>query len=157
MQHVLDVGASSGVLALFEALELYVAAATATCNLEYEYNGNTVIEYVTGAQTGAHNDLVIKPVIDDVLPTELDAEFINSLRTVLRAWTHAAKILRDDRARDNALRKSAATAQARATSFDLRSGRRRGLIRLQALHPAPAHSVYSDCSHALRNTLGERP
>ena len=122
MEHFLDVGASSGDLTSFEALELYAAAATATCNLEYEYNGHTVMEYVTGAQPRTHNDLVIKPVIDDVPTTELDAAFINSLRAVINARTHAAKILRDDRARDNALRKSATTAQARTTSFDLRPG-----------------------------------
>ena len=122
MEHYLDVGASSGDLLNFTALERYCAAATATCNLEYSYNGHTVMEYVTGAKPRIRNDIVIKPVIDDVPLTELDATFLTSLQSVLSARLHAVQLLRDDTARDNALRKSATVARQCTTSFDLRPG-----------------------------------
>ena len=89
MEHYLDVCASNGDLITFKALERYCAAATATCNLEYSYNGHTVMEYVTGAKPRTRNDVVIKPVIDDVPLTELDAAFLISLQSVLSARLHA--------------------------------------------------------------------
>ena len=122
MEHYLDVCASNGDLITFKTLERYCAAATATCNLEYSYNGHTVMEYVTGAKPRTRNDVVIKPVIDDVPLTELDAAFLISLQSVLSARLHAVQLLRNDTARDNALRKSATVAQQRTITFDLRPG-----------------------------------
>ena len=101
MEHYLDVGASSGDLTTFKALERYCATATAACNLEYSYNGHTVMEYITGAKPRTRNDVVIKPVIDDVPLTELDAAFLTSPQSVLFARLRAMQLLRDDTARDN--------------------------------------------------------
>ena len=122
MEHFLDVGISNGDITSPAALERYCAAATATCNLEYEFNGHTVFEYVTGAIPRTHNNVVIKPVIDDVSLRGLDKTFIDSLRTVLSIRVDAARLLRDDAAREATLRRSAANAKGRHTTFDLRPG-----------------------------------
>ena len=122
MEHFLDVGASSGDITSFAALERYCAAATATCNLEYQYNGHSVFEYVTGSRPRTHADVVVKPIIDAVPLEELDAEFLASLRHVVAARLGALHHLRDDTARANALRRSAAYARTKTTVFDLRPG-----------------------------------
>ena len=44
MEHFLDVGISKGDITCAAALERYCAAATAACNLEYQFNGHTVFE-----------------------------------------------------------------------------------------------------------------
>ena len=122
MEHFLDVGISSGDITSVATLERYCAAATATCNLEYEFNGHTVFEYVTGAAPRTHNNVVVRPVVDEVPLHELDQRFIESLRSVLAVRVDSARLLRDDDARASNLRRSAARAPGRHTVFDLREG-----------------------------------
>ena len=122
MEHFLDVGVSNGDITSAAALERYCAAATATCNLEYEFNGHTVFEYVTGAVPRTHNNVVIQPVVDDVPLRDLDQQFIDSLRSVLAVRVDSARLLRDEDARASNLRRSADRARGRHTTFDLREG-----------------------------------
>ena len=49
-------------------------------------------------------------------------EFIDSLRSVLTIRVDVARLLRDDAAREATLRRSAANAKGRHTTFDLRPG-----------------------------------
>ena len=122
MEHYLDVGISNGDITNAAALERYCAAATATCNLEYAFNGHTVFEYVTGATPRTHNNVIIRPVVDDVPLRDLDQEFIDSLRTVLAIRVDSARLLRDEDARESNLRRTAAKVRGRHTEFDLRPG-----------------------------------
>ena len=120
MEHFLDVGISKGDITRAAALERYCAAATAACNLEYQFNGHTVFEYVTGSVPRTHNNVIVRPVVDDVPLRDLDQTFIESLRSVLSTRIDSARLLRDDTARSASLRRSISSITGRHTSFDLR-------------------------------------
>ena len=114
MEHFLDVGISKGDITCAAALERYCAAATAACNLEYQFNGHTVFEYVTGSLPRTHNNVIVRPVVDDVPLHDLDQTFIESLRSVLSTRIDSARLLRDDTARSASLRRSISSTESQA-------------------------------------------
>ena len=54
MEKFLDVSLSKGDIKASSDLDMYCAAATAACNLEYLYHGHTVLEYLTGEVSALH-------------------------------------------------------------------------------------------------------
>ena len=122
LEHYIDVADSNGDLNSPTDLELHCASAMAACNLEYIYDGHSVMEYVTGAVPRTRRDVVIQPVVDDVSLSELDAAFVTSLRTAVDARLQKSELLRDDAARHRALRRDTTKRATTSTTFDLREG-----------------------------------
>ena len=67
MEKLLDVAMSKGDIQQLADLDMYCAAATAACNLEYVYHGNTVLEYLTGEVPRTHRDMVTPTDVPDIL------------------------------------------------------------------------------------------
>ena len=79
MDKILDVAQSKGDLNNADDLEMYCAAATATCNIQHtmtlSYNGHTVLDYLTGEVPRTQNDLVTKQKVNEIIST-LDDPFL---------------------------------------------------------------------------------
>ena len=121
MEKFLDVAISKGDLNKGSDLDLYCAAATAACNLEYTQNNYTVLEYLTGEVPRTHRDMVT--IMNGPLPKdELNAQFITQLREVLQESNSIMKWCRDDDARYHAMERDVAQHRKQATKFTLIPG-----------------------------------
>ena len=67
MEKMLDVGISKGDINTAQDLRMYCAAATAACNLEYVFDGHTVLEYLTGEVPRTRGSMASVPDVPRVL------------------------------------------------------------------------------------------
>ena len=118
MYKILDVAQSKGDLNNADDLEMYCAAATATCNIEPTYNGHTVLEYLTGEVPRTQNDLVTKQKVNEIIST-LDDPFLNQLQRLLSESNSMVQYARDDEARYNAIVRDANQDRRITTRFTL--------------------------------------
>ena len=154
MEKMLDVGDSNGDVNSADDLHMYCAAATAVCNLEYIYQGHTVLEYLTGEVPRTHRDMVLPASIPDILG-DVDSDFLVKLRTVLTESNALLQFSRDDDARYNALSRDATQTSRVATQFTLKpgdqvsyAGELHVLLRLADSPPSmPAKAVVRNVSH----------
>ena len=102
-------------------LDMYCAAATAACNLEYVYHGHTVLEYPTGEVPRTHRDMVTPVDVPGILG-DMDESFLQDLRDLLVEKHGLLEILRDDDARYSSLSRDAASSRRHVTSCSLRPG-----------------------------------
>lgn len=122
MEKMIDVAVSKGDLSSAADMDMYCAAATAACNLEYLYKGHTVLEYLTGEIPRTRSNLAhCTEQIPDVLGT-VDSSFLRQLRSLLREQHLLVQFARDDNSRYNALVRDATAGHASTTTFDLRPG-----------------------------------
>ena len=123
MEKFIDVGSSKGDIKASEDLDMYCAAATAACNLEYIYHDHTVMEYLTGEVPRTHRDMVRPADVPDILG-DIDDEFLEQLRSLLLEQNNLVTILRDDDARYSAMGRDTASSRQHVTQFTLRPGDR---------------------------------
>ena len=112
-----------GTLGLASDLDMYCAAATAACNLEYVYHGHTVREYLTGEVPRTHYDMVTPADVPDILGV-LDEPFLEQLRSLLIEQNTLLEVLHDDDARYSAMSSYAASSRRHITQFTLFPGDR---------------------------------
>lgn len=118
---MIDVAVAKGDLNSAEDLHMYCAAATAACNLEYIFNGHTVLEFLTGEIPRTRSMTAAQVNTPDILGA-LDTEFVDQLRTVLIEQNELLQFIRDDEARYNATVREANAQRRVTTTFDLRPG-----------------------------------
>ena len=111
---MLDVAQSKGDLNNMQDLNMYCAAAAAACNLQHTYNGHTVLEYLTGENPRAQNDLVKRNTAAAVAGS-MDSDFLRQLQAALDETNGLLATAHDDDARYNALLRDATQAR-RATT-----------------------------------------
>jgi len=154
MEKFIDVALSKGDIHRASDLDMYCAAATAACNLEYTQNNYTVLEFLTGEVPRTHRDMAT--LQQGPMPTdELDAQFVVQLREVLQESNNIMKWIRDDDARYHAMERDASQHRRQATSFTLVPGDQvsfRGethkLINLANTTPSePTKAVIRKVSH----------
>ena len=121
MEKMIDVAVSKGDLNTADDLHMYCAAATAACNLEYVYEGHTLLEYLTGEVPRIRNALASPPEIPPILGS-LDSAFMTQLASLLVEQHGLLHYLRDDDARYSQLLRDAHAQRAVTTSFDLKPG-----------------------------------
>ena len=82
MEKMIDVAVSKGDLNFECDLHMYCAATTATCNLEYVYNGHTMLEYLIGEIPCTCNAFASPQDVPPLLGP-LDSSFLAQLSTLL--------------------------------------------------------------------------
>ena len=155
MEKMIDVAISKGDLNNADDLHMYCAAATAACNLEYVYNGHTVLEYLTGEVPRTRAALVSPPLIPPLLG-DLDAAFLSQLRSLLIEQHGFIQIARDDDARYSMLVRDAQVGSRVTTSFTLKPGDTVSYdgcpyVLLDLVSPTvtqPTKAVIRDASHS---------
>ena len=112
---------SKGDIKSSQDLELYCAAATATCNLELLYKGRTVLEYLTAEVPRTHRD-VAATIQPGQPPAPMSSSFIKVLKTVLKDTNDTLQFHRDDNARYDAMARDVTQQRGRSTQFTLHIG-----------------------------------
>jgi len=97
------------------------AAATAACNLEYVFNGHTVLEYLTGEVPRTRSSMASVPDVPRVLGS-VDSKFLEQLQSLLNEQNSLVQFVRYDDARYSSLVREANSRSGRSTTFDLRPG-----------------------------------
>ena len=126
MEKFLDVAMSKGDIQSFEDLQMYCATAAAACNLEYVFDGHTVLEYLTGEVPRTQRDTATTFAADlaGIGQDVLGSTFVQQLRGLLHEHNDLVQIIRDDDARYAALSRDVTQHSRQLTQFDLRPGDR---------------------------------
>ena len=126
MEKFIDVAISKGDIRCAEDLQMYCATAAAACNLEYVYNGHTVLEYLTGEIPRTQRDTATRFAADlsGIGQDQLGSDFVHRLRDMLHEHNDIVSMIRDDDARHNTLLRDAQQQGRQVTQFTLLPGDR---------------------------------
>ena len=121
MEKMIDVASSNGDFSTADDVKIHCALAASVCNLEHDFNGHTVLEYLTEEALRTHQDLVSHTEVAEAL-SGLDSEFLTQLQHILQEHNLLVQTTSDNDARYNALVCDATGSRQRTTQFTLRPG-----------------------------------